>query len=300
MPAIAGHNSRVRIWQHKNPNNQANEGTAFITNYIDMFATRWQFTYKTEAIDATTFEAPRVPFVTPMMTYIGGVTDIEFSIDALWDTDSLQGNPYGFPDLRPGTRPVIDLYIKKGLNDTTSATMPAGATPGLQGTGNPSEQCIRFTAVIGDLTTDSEVRGLVKYTFSGFADPYILDTEQGGVSYEGEYFSTGLWLPSFDEANYENGPAFSSQNKYNTVASTPVIPAEYANEVSSVQPNLKPNVFSGASPSAPIGKELETDRAFFLEEEAKLNASKSKVEVPVSTSEKKAETKLPPPSSPLK
>ena len=78
MPGIAGHNSRVRIWQHKNPSNQGNEGTVFIANYIDMFATRWQFTYKTEAVDATTFEAPRVPFVTPMMTYIGGVTDIEF------------------------------------------------------------------------------------------------------------------------------------------------------------------------------------------------------------------------------
>jgi hypothetical protein len=298
MPGIAGHNSRVRIWQHKNPNNQGNEGTVFIANYIDMFATRWQFTYKTEAVDATTFEAPRVPFVTPMMTWIGGVTDIEFSIDALWDTDSLQGNPYGFPDLRPGSRPVIDLYIKKGPNDLTAATMPAGATPGLQGSGNPHEQCIRFTAVIGDLTTDSEVRGLVKYTFSGFADPYILDaTEFGGVSDEGEYFSTGLWLPSFDDA-YENGPAFSSQNKYHTVASDPRTVADYGEEVPSVQPNLKPTTFSGAGPSTPVGKELEQDREAFLKQEANLTSAKVKVEVPVG--EKKPEAKLPPPSSPLK
>ena len=297
MAAIAGHNSRVRIWQHKNPNNQGNEGTTFVTNYIDMFATRWQFTYKTEAVDATTFEAPRVPFVTPMMTWIGGVTDIEFSIDALWDTDSLQGNPYGFPDLRPGSRPVIDLYIKKGPNDTNTTVMPAGATPGFEGTGNPSEQCIRFTAVIGDLTTDSEVRGIVKYTFSGFADPYILDTETGGASFEGEYFSTGLWLPSFNPS-YQNGPAFSSQNMYHTVASVPIIPAEANGEVDTVQPNLKPAVFSGAGPSTPAGKELEQDREAFLKQEANLYPTKVKVEVPVG--EKKPEAKLPPPSSPLK
>jgi hypothetical protein len=300
MPAIAGHNSRVRIWQHLNDNNQGNEGTTYITNYIDMFATRFQFTYKTEAIDATTFEAPRVPFVTPMMTWIGGVTDIEFSIDALWDTEANQGNPYGFPDLRPGTRPIIDLYIKKGPNCTLAATMPAGATPGLNGSGNPHEQCIRFTAVIGDLTTDSEVRGLVKYSFSGFADPYIMDAvEVGGVSAQGEYFSTGMWLPSFSDT-YQDGPAFSSNNGFHTVGATPQIIAEDGDEAASVPPNLKPTSFYGTNPAAPVGQELEYDRAIFLKEEAKLAASKVKAEVPVSAPEKKTDTKSPPPSSPLK
>ena len=300
MPAIAGHNSRVRIWQHLNDNNQGNEGTTYIANYIDMFATRFQFTYKTEAIDATTFEAPRVPFVTPMMTYIGGVTDIEFSIDALWDTEAAQGNPYGFPDLRPGTRPVIDLYIKKGPNNIVPATMPANATPGLNGSGNPHEQCIRFTAVIGDLTTDSEVRGLVKYSFSGFADPYILDAvEAFGTSAQGEYFSTGLWLPSFSDT-YQDGPAFSSNSGFHTLGASPQIIAEDGYEADSVVPNLKPTSFSGANPSAPVGQELEYERAIFLKEEAKLTASKLKAEVPVSAPEKKTDTKVPPPSSPLK
>lgn len=292
MPAIAGHNSRVRIWQHAGATNQGNEGTTYITNYIDMFATRWSFTYKTEAVEATTFEAPRVPFVTPMMTYIGGVTDIEFSIDALWDTESKQGNPYGFPDLRPGTRPVIDLFIKKGPNNIESASMPAGATPGLNGSGNPEEQCIRFTAVIGDLTTDSEVRGLVKYSITGFADPYILDAgEFGGVSDQGEYFSTGLWLPSFSDT-YENGPAFSSNNKFHTEIAAPQVVAEDGGETPSVKPNLKPTSFSGTNPGE---ASIEKERQAFLEREKVLAEPKHKAETPLP--EKKAEAKTPPPGS---
>jgi len=245
MPAIAGHNSRVRIWQHRNANNQGNDGVAG-DSYVDMYATRWQLTYRTEALDATTFEAPRVPFVTPMMTYVAGITDIEFTIDALWDTCGVGGNPYGFPDLRPGTRPIIDLYIKKKTNDTTEPITPANATPGLEGTENPGEQVFRFVAVIADCTTDSEVRGLVKYTISGSADPEILDVDYNGEYYAGEYFSTGVWLPSFDTDTY--GPAFSSQANFPDVGPTP------ANFISTDgQDNgefdLKPNAFSGAIPA---------------------------------------------------
>lgn len=249
MPAIAGHNSRVRIWPHKQGFNQGNDGSTGVNDYVDMFATRWQLTYRTEAIDATTFEAPRVPFVTPMMTYTAGITDIEFTIDALWDTDGVGGNPFGFPDLRPGTRPVIDLYIKKGPNDTMAATAPANATPGMSGSGDPVAQVFRMVAVISDCTTDSEVRGLVKYTISGSADPYILEyNEIENESFNGEYWSTGIWLPSF-LASYDRGPAFSSQNMYWTEA-TPGNHAEPGTSgVQSVKPNLKPAVFSGTNPS---------------------------------------------------
>lgn len=250
MPAIAGHNSRVRIWPHKQGFNQGNDGSTGVDDYIDMFATRWQLTYRTEAIDATTFEAPRVPFVTPMMTYTAGITDIEFTIDALWDTDKISGNPYGFPDLRPGTRPVIDLYIKKGPNDETAATMPLDATPGMSGSGDPIAQVFRMVAVISDCTTDSEVRGLVKYTISGSADPYILEAgELENESFEGEYWSTGIWLPSFLN-NYDRGPAFSSQNQYWTEAS----PGQHAQPNvtgnPSIKPNLVPNLFSGTGPNS--------------------------------------------------
>lgn len=248
MPAIAGHNSRVRIWPHRNSNNQGNDGVA--DPYVDMYATRWQLTYRTEALDSTTFEAPRVPFVTPMMTYVAGITDIEFTIDALWDTCGQAGNPYGFPDLRPGTRPIIDLFIKKNVNNTDTPVFPTGGiggtTPGMEGTENPGEQVFRFVAVIADCTTDSEVRGLVKYTISGSADPEILD-QQYGDYYAGEYFSTGIWLPSFDsQGSY--GPAFSSQANFPDVGATPT-PFASTDGVENGEFDLKPNTVSGAIPA---------------------------------------------------
>jgi hypothetical protein len=287
MPGIAGHNSRVRIWPQNNPYNQGNSGTTFPDDYVDMFATRWQFTYRTEAVDATTFEAPRVPFVTPMMTYIGGVTDIEFTIDALWDTDTKSGSPFAYPDLRPGTRPVIDLYIKKGPNDTTTQIANVSLNPGLQGTPNPIEQCIRFTAVIADLTTDSEVRGLVKYTFSGSADPYILDAnEGGGLNGPGEYFSTGIWLPSFDGSSA--GPAFSSQNMYHSVSNGVEDPYEWNGEDASVANDHKPTVYSGKNPN---------EKEPVVQEVKKTSEAKAKVDI---KPEIKAEVKTPPPSDPLK
>jgi len=271
MPAIAGHNSRVRIWPHKQGFNQGNDGSSYTDSFVDMFATRWQLTYRTEAIDATTFEAPRVPFVTPMMTYTAGITDIEFTIDALWDTDNISGNPYGFPDLRPGSRPVIDLYIKKGPNDVTAATMPAAATPGHQGSGDPIAQVFRMVAVISDCTTDSEVRGLVKYTISGSADPYILETvDMENVSLPGEYWSTGIWLPSFP-TDYEQGPAFSSQNAYWTEATDGQSAAPATTGATSVQPNLKPSAFSGQNPQAEP-KTMAKEREEFLKKQEKPSA----------------------------
>lgn len=210
-----------------------------------MLATRWQLTYRTEAIDATTFEAPRNPLVTPMMTYVAGITDIEFTIDALWDTCGIQGNPYGFPDLRPGTRPVIDLFVKKGPNNIEAPVFPTDGGPGMEGTPNPAEQVFRFVAVIADCTTDSEVRGLVKYTISGSADPEILE-EDYDIYYAGEYFSTGIWLPTFGDEQFA-GPAFSSQNNYQPGSwiAEPFISTN-GNEVGPF--DYKPGLSSGSPP----------------------------------------------------
>jgi|GEM_PF-3538204 len=291
MPAIAGHNSRVRIWPHKQGFNQGNDGSSGVNDYIDMFATRWQLTYRTEALDATTFEAPRVPFVTPMMTYTAGVTDIEFTIDALWDTDGIGGNPYGFPDLRPGTRPVIDLYIKKGPNDVTDPVAPVfneniGGTPGMSGSGDPIAQVFRMVAVISDCTTDSEVRGLVKYTISGSADPYILEyNEQENHSFPGEYWSTGIWLPSF-KADYDAGPAFSSQNMFWTEATPASHAAPSVSGVASVKPNLKPAFFSGEAPKDISGSK-----------ESQAKKEEPKKEEPKKENPKPASPPSPPPAS---
>ena len=138
-----------------------------------------------------------------------------------------------------------------------------------------------MVAVISDCTTDSEVRGLVKYTISGSADPYILEaTDQENESFSGEYWSTGIWLPSFN-SEYDPGPAFSSQNMFWTEA-TPGSHAEPSvSGEASVKPNLKPALFSGEAPKDISGSK----------------ESQAKKEEPKKENPKPASPPSPPPAS---
>jgi len=218
MPAISGHNSRVVVFPHEENFYQGDEDIGTGKPYA-LMANRWQFSYKTELIETTSYENPRAPLVTPLSSRVAGLTDIDFSFEAYWDTTDHYSHPFGWPDLRPGSRPAICLEIKKGLNKSSAA--PKTKAPGdvldaaPQPTGfkglaanNPGMQYFYFTALITECQVNTEVKGVVTYTVSGKATPF-LETNNTAAG-KTHTLKTGTFLPDQGLA----GPAFSSQDYF--------------------------------------------------------------------------------------
>jgi hypothetical protein len=213
MPAISGHNGRVLVFPQKIDRNQGDEDYASSTP-IALMANRWQFSYKTELLETTTYENPRAPLVTPLSSRVAGLTDIDFSFDAFWDTVTDYAHPLGWPDLRPGTRPAIALEIKKGLNRATAAPHISNPTSGLSaavqpsgklGEVNPIGQYFYFVALITECQISTEVKGVVTYSVSGKATPYVTNDAYGHHE-----LRTGTFLPS----DNNGGLPFSSQDYF--------------------------------------------------------------------------------------
>jgi hypothetical protein len=213
MPAISGHNGRVLVYPQNRDANQGDEDYAG-TVPVALMANRWQFSYKTELLETTSYENPRAPLVTPLSSRVAGLTDIDFSFDAYWDTVSKYAHPLGWPDLRPGSRPAIALEIKKGLNKATGFPHISPPSSGLEdalqpegklGDVNPIGQFFYFVALITECQISTEVKGVVTYSVSGKATPYVTNTT-GGL----HELRTGTYLPGYNNG----GMPFSSQDYF--------------------------------------------------------------------------------------
>lgn len=123
---------------------------------IALLATKWSVTYKTELQDASSFEETTgtvgglVGANTPVSRYVQSMSDLEFNIDAYYD--AIDGI---IPSLKPGSLVVLQLFTNKGLASGTNYA-GAGAT-----------KKFMFSAFVENLTVDTEVRGVIKYTLSG-------------------------------------------------------------------------------------------------------------------------------------
>lgn len=118
-----------------------------------LLASKWSVTYKTELQDASSFEEQTGGAngaLTPISRYVASLSDMEASIDAYYDVDT------GIvPAIKPGAVVEVQLFTNKG----------AGAGVNFAGAG--AVRKFQFQMVIENLTTDTEVRGVIKYTLSG-------------------------------------------------------------------------------------------------------------------------------------
>lgn len=117
---------------------------------VNLLASKWSVTYKTELQDCSSFEEVTGVngALTPISRYVASLSDMECSIDAFYDLDT------GLvPGLRPGTKVTCNLFTNKGIDANFGA-------PG-------AAQKFTFDMIIENLTTDTEVRGVIKYTLSG-------------------------------------------------------------------------------------------------------------------------------------
>jgi hypothetical protein len=116
-----------------------------------LLASKWSVTYKTELQDCSSFEevtGGANGAITPISRYVASLSDMEFSIDAFYDVEG------GIiPAIKPGSSVACELFTNKGVE----ANFAAGGAAKKFG----------FTGVIENLTTDTEVRGVIKYTLSG-------------------------------------------------------------------------------------------------------------------------------------
>lgn len=117
---------------------------------VNLLASKWSVTYKTELQDCSSFEEVTGVngALTPISRYVASLSDMECSIDAFYDLDT------GLvPALRPGSKVTCNLFTNKGIDANFGA-------PG-------AAQKFTFDMIIENLTTDTEVRGVIKYTLSG-------------------------------------------------------------------------------------------------------------------------------------
>lgn len=131
--AISGFRGRVTIG-----------GTALL-------ASKWSVTYKTELQDCSSFEevtGGANGAITPISRYVASLSDMECSIDAFYDLDT------GIiPAIKPGSVVACELFTNKGV----AADFAAGG----------AIKKFSFSMIIENLTTDTEVRGVIKYTLAG-------------------------------------------------------------------------------------------------------------------------------------
>jgi hypothetical protein len=126
-----------------------------IVGTTTLLASKWSVTYKTELQDCSSFEEETggaQGAITPISRYVASLSDMEVSIDAFYDVET------GIiPALKPGSSVDCELFTNKGAN-------PAfGIAAGVGGTAKK----FAFNVIIENLTTDTEVRGVIKYTISG-------------------------------------------------------------------------------------------------------------------------------------
>ena len=116
-----------------------------------LLASKWSVTYKTELQDCSSFEevtGGANGAITPISRYVASLSDLECSIDAFYDLDT------GIvPALKPGSKVACVLHTNKGIE----ANFAAGG----------AAKKFSFEMIVENLTTDTEVRGVIKYTLSG-------------------------------------------------------------------------------------------------------------------------------------
>ena len=120
---------------------------------VPLLATKWNVTYKTELQDASSFEETTGGLLganTPISRYVQSMSDLEFSVDAYYD--AIDGI---IPAMKPGASVVLELFTNKGL------------ASGINYAGDGATKKFMFTGIIDQLTVDTEVRGVIKYTLGG-------------------------------------------------------------------------------------------------------------------------------------
>lgn len=144
--AISGFRGRVLV-QAVGPTG------AGVGNMIALLATKWSVTYKTELQDASSFEETTGGADganTPISRYVQSMSDLEFNVDAYYDAvDGI------IPLLKPGAYIKLQLFTNKGL------------ASGVDYAGAGDTKKFMFNAFVENLTIDTEVRGVIKYTLSG-------------------------------------------------------------------------------------------------------------------------------------
>ena len=156
--AISGFRGRVMI--------QPAVATVPPTAAIALLATKWSVTYKTELQDASSFEETTGGLMganTPISRYVQSMSDLEFNIDAYYDAvDGI------IPLLKPGAFVTLELFTNKGASNGVGG-IPLNqfedATNQWAGAGTTRK--FMFNAFIENLTVDTEVRGVIKYTLAG-------------------------------------------------------------------------------------------------------------------------------------
>jgi hypothetical protein len=120
---------------------------------VALLATKWSVTYKTELQDASSFEEVTggvAGALTPISRYVTSMSDLEFNLDAFYDAEN------GIiPILKPGANIKCQLFTNKGV------------ASGVDYAGAGATKKFEFNAIVENLTVDTEVRGVIKYTLSG-------------------------------------------------------------------------------------------------------------------------------------
>lgn len=150
--AISGYRGRVMI---------ANTNLSTAVVDASLLATKWSLTYKTELQDCSTFEEITGPdagggAATPISRYVASLTDLEVSIDCFYDVTN-----GWITALRPGLELNAKLFINK------APAIKYGNDPATQVSDPSAERSVAFRFIIENMTTDVEVRGVIKYTLSG-------------------------------------------------------------------------------------------------------------------------------------
>lgn len=152
--ALSGYRGRVNI--------AADNASASVATDA-LLATKWSLTYKTELQDCSTFEEVTGPApgtsgaATPISRYVASLTDMEVSIDCFYDV-----NNGWIGHIRPGVELNCKLFINKTANAVSGNSATAGQVSDLS-----TERSVAFRFIIENMTTDVEVRGVIKYTLSG-------------------------------------------------------------------------------------------------------------------------------------